>query len=243
MPIYLGSNKISLYRGSNEVSEAYLGSTLVYQNKLPYADGLVIHYDAINNTASGHSSSARSWYDLTGNGNNATVTLSGGDAWGDTALNIAHDSTQVRVPTNIYGTEYTLEFCFLLTSRPTYSTLLRSVNSYNNGGSWVDSSGNVVFRVQSSYDTTSGGYVTTNTMHTVALTRTGNTLQVYIDGVLRATWTRSSSGTHTTFDIFASAEATGRHIVGSAYSFRKYARVLTAAEVLNNYNTDLARFS
>lgn len=32
MPIYLGNNEVSLFKGSNEISEGYLGSTLVYQN-------------------------------------------------------------------------------------------------------------------------------------------------------------------------------------------------------------------
>lgn len=38
MPIYLGNNEVSLFKGSAEISEGYLGSTLVYQNAYDLID-------------------------------------------------------------------------------------------------------------------------------------------------------------------------------------------------------------
>ena len=244
MPIYLGSNKISLYRGSNEVSEAYLGSTLVYQNRLPYADGLVIHYDAINNTASGHSSSARSWYDLTGNGYDAEVVLGGSDYWDSNALHVYSDSTRVRVPKEIYTSAFTVEFVIKLESLYNYGTLMRGVQSYAARDAWVGSNGVVSFRVRSSYDGATGSPLSADTLYTVALVRNGNTQKIYINGVLAGSYSRTvTSASNTSFDIFASTTATSRHIRGFAYSFRCYTRELSASEILNNYNVDLARFS
>ena len=37
------------------------------------SNGLVLHYDAINNTGSGHSSTTTTWKDLSGNGNDGTL--------------------------------------------------------------------------------------------------------------------------------------------------------------------------
>lgn len=37
-------------------------------------DGLILHYDGLNNTGSGHDNTATTWYDLSKNGNHATLT-------------------------------------------------------------------------------------------------------------------------------------------------------------------------
>lgn len=60
-------------------------------------DGLVLYYDAINNTGSGHSSSTTTWKDLSGNGNDGTVT---GGTWTGNTLNFSISNNSNGVKTN-----------------------------------------------------------------------------------------------------------------------------------------------
>ena len=46
-------------------------------------DGLILHYDAINNTGSGHSNNITTWKDLSGNSNDAIIT---GGIWENNSL-------------------------------------------------------------------------------------------------------------------------------------------------------------
>ena len=65
MPIYLGSTEMKPYRGSSEVSEMYLGSTLVYQNVrelyiVGYAGNDTAQYSFANSNASNNQASNNS---------------------------------------------------------------------------------------------------------------------------------------------------------------------------------------
>ena len=60
-------------------------------------DGLELHYDAINNTGTGHSNTTTTWVDLSGNGNNATVT---GGTWSDNYLSFTSSNSSNGVKTN-----------------------------------------------------------------------------------------------------------------------------------------------
>ena len=243
MPIYLGANKIGeIYLGSNEISDAYLGSTQVYQNAPSYVAGMDIWLDAINNTGSGHNNNASTWADLSGNGYNATISLSGGDRWTANSLAIQNDNTCVRINATKFTGNYTMEFCVRLTANYNYGTLMRLVTNYTNRGAWIDSGGDTIFRVASSYDTANTN-LSISALNTITMVNSGNTQKTYINGVLKATYTRTPTGTtDTAFDVFASSARSNRHIKGEAYSFRYYASVLTDDEIRQNRQVDLARF-
>lgn len=57
------------------------------------ADGLTAFYDAINNTGSGHSSNAKVWKDLSGNGNDLTHQGSEELTWNEKAYDFVHPET------------------------------------------------------------------------------------------------------------------------------------------------------
>ena len=60
------SNGTVLYKAAIENEASELGDDYI-------KDGMQVWYDGINNTGSGHSSSTKIWFDLSGNGNDATL--------------------------------------------------------------------------------------------------------------------------------------------------------------------------
>lgn len=59
---------------TNEILQtANNNSSQVHSTNSYISDGLILHYDAINNTGNGHSNTATVWKDLSGNGNYGTI--------------------------------------------------------------------------------------------------------------------------------------------------------------------------
>ena len=76
-------------------------------------DGLILHYDAINNTGNGHSNTTTTWKDLSGSGNDGVLN---GATWNDTYL--AFDGVDDIVSTtnelNLSSSQaITIEFVFI----------------------------------------------------------------------------------------------------------------------------------
>jgi hypothetical protein len=81
MAIYTGPSEPKLYKGSTEVTKAYRGQTEIYSlDDFPVTSGLLVRLDASNSTS--YPGSGNTWYDLSGNGNDATLygaTYNSGD--------------------------------------------------------------------------------------------------------------------------------------------------------------------
>ena len=58
--------------GNSKILVETLDATATEKDYAKY--GLILHYDAINNTGNGHSNTTTVWKDLSGNGNNGTLT-------------------------------------------------------------------------------------------------------------------------------------------------------------------------
>ena len=242
MPIYLGSDLVTPYIGSDAVKEIYLGSTLVYQNMPPYTSGMDVWLDGIKNTSGGHSNSTPTWADLSGNNNNATVVFGSGDSWSSDSANISSDSTKITVPLNLYTSSFTVEFVVKLSSLYNYGTLMRGVQSNGTRDAWITSGGNIVLRVASSYDTSSTA-VSISALNTIAFVVSGNTEKYYLNGTLIGTYSRTvSAASNTSFRVFADSSTANRHIKGQAYSFRHYSSALTDAQIRRNRAVDVNRF-
>lgn len=73
------------------------GKNFKYKNlskSLGYmADGIVLHYDGINNTGTGHSASATTWKDLSGNGNDG-ILKQGKFGWEENCYYFSTDSQE-----------------------------------------------------------------------------------------------------------------------------------------------------
>ena len=242
MPIFLGSQKVGLYLGSQKIDKAYLGGTLVYQGNIPYATGMEIHYDGILNAGSTHDASATNWIDLSGNGNNAVATFAGSDGWISNGASISTAGSYFRVNKELFSRPFTIEFAVKISSAHNYGTLARGVSNSGIRDIWIGSSGRVMVRVQSSYDGPTK-VITANEMHTIAITFTGNTQRVYIDGAYYSTPSKSwSSGASSQWNLFGDPSGT-RFLKGIAYAMRWYPRILTDDEILGNYTIDASRFN
>lgn len=74
MGLYRGNTELSkIYRGNTEIDKIYRGQTEVYTaDNFPVTSGLLVRLDASNSTS--YPGSGTTWYDISGNGNNATLS-------------------------------------------------------------------------------------------------------------------------------------------------------------------------
>ena len=100
-------------------------------------DGLVLCYDGINNTGTGHSSVATTWKDLSGNNNDGTFTLDDTVTWNADRLKFTNSITMVNINDNILstinGNQFTIQFIvddYQYVSGTSYPKILWSTNDY-----------------------------------------------------------------------------------------------------------------
>ena len=90
---------------------AALGSFFGLTAEAAYVtDGLILHYDAINNTGSGHDSSATSWKELSGQGND--FVLPAGAVWGDDCISFCKVAQARTVLGDTYANADLKDFTF-----------------------------------------------------------------------------------------------------------------------------------
>ena len=98
----------------NNPKDEYTSASLRY-----VTDGLVLHYDGIMNTATGHSSTTKKWKDLSGNGNDLSAISDSNVTWSENSLNfnnsnkaivIASDSVNTNIKNIINSNVFTMQF-------------------------------------------------------------------------------------------------------------------------------------
>ena len=212
-------------------------------------DGLVLALDA--GSTRSYPGSGGTWYDLSGNGNDAivesSVSFSSTYDGGLTTLNNVSNTNQ-----RIYGT-------FSLSSA-NYTWEIWYTNNGSQGG---DASG---FGVTTSSGVSDNGYransgtsvqqwvggsltvfqtiSTSSSPKQVVLRRSGTTFTSFSNGVLIDTDTAAStSGTFVNY-VMNSNGTTGSNNGwnGTYYVVRMYSRALSDAEILKNYNQTNSRF-
>jgi len=212
-------------------------------------DGLVLALDA--GSTRSYPGSGGTWYDLSGNGNDAivesSVSFSSTYDGGLTTLNNVSNTNQ-----KIYGT-------FSLSSA-NYTWEIWYTNNGSQGG---DASG---FGVTTSSGVSDNGYransgssvqqwvggsltvgqtiSTSTTPKQVVLRRSGTTFTSFSNGVLIDTDTAAStSGTFVNYNMnYNGATSSNNGWNGTYYVVRMYSRALSDAEILKNYNQTNSRF-
>ena len=229
-------------------------------------NGLVLCLDA-GNTKS-YPGSGTSWTDLSGN--NAVGTLTNGPTYSSSNGGfLSFDGTNdfVSVPSGIpqRTSQFTNEIWVYPTSLTGgangYSTLIRMDGSRVGGGSgdfyFVLGNGgqvhceirNVADNGYDSYTTSTGIIQVNNWYHIVqVIDRPNGNLKFFVNGVSRLDTSTSTFGIVTSSSIQIAQQGTNvsdayaRRLTGRVSNVKLYNRVLTAAEIQQNYNALRGRF-
>ena len=227
-------------------------------------DGLVLALDAGNSKS--YPGSGTTWTDLSGNGNNGTLTnMDGANLDSANGGSLTFDGTDEEIRVNIsnfftsYSQQITMETWVYIPTSATWS------NGYYGGiftrgafdgchGLWrTSSNNNVVF-----YCRTIGGgtavssraTITRDTWYQLVGVWTGSGTQLYVNGVLVDSDSGSlgdteNSGSYGVFEIGREAAASGafgNRFTGNQASCKIYNKALTASEIQQNFNATRSRF-
>jgi hypothetical protein len=225
-----------------------------------YPTSLKMYLDA-NNVAS-NPGSGTVWTDLTGNGNNGALVSSTFQSGTPKYVNIpGTDGSAIRVDlagtggttqvTNLVGGTQPLTaqgYCYFSSSGSNYDYFFIFGNG--SGGSIVSIAKfintNVLYIYDGSNALQSGYAVSLNTWYNLAISVTGNTYKLYVNGVLEYTVTGNTKNiTSNTAQIGSYSSSAGNYsnnLTGRVGEFGIYQAVLTGTEILANFNNTKATY-
>jgi hypothetical protein len=191
--------------------------------------------------------------DLSGLGNTGTIENTPGYSslnGGSLVLNGTTNRVLVTCAANtIRSYDSTCHFAVKL---PLYSGAQRCILSYRGGGGgnlYIGKQSGGIFTFYDSLNVApyTVGSITNDTVAIVAViaNATGGSMSVYINGVLAGTATGRtgfSTAYNNTMYLGYDAGGTNEYMVGNFYNFMHYNRVLSADEILQNYNAQKSRF-
>lgn len=236
--------KDSYELNNDKVEEIYQAQA----NKVSYVqDGLMLHYDGINNTGNGHSTTATTWKDLTGNGhdiatikgtiNDDNIQLTGSQSM-DIPVTGNFNNFTVEIVTSNIETTSSMGFQFYGTYERAISTCL----PWSDNVIYLDTSheGSNYQRISKTIDFDKTG------KHTLTFRQsTTSGAAIYLDGNL---WVENKSLTRAIGNITGATLGGGHGGLasyfwkGKIHSFRAYSKGLTQEEITQNYNIDKSKY-
>jgi len=204
-------------------------------------DGLVTHFDAIDNVKTGsHDPSATVWMDLVGN---ATLTLNASAFWGGNYLNCGTNKQVISDATVVNTFSATVEAAVNVdligrgdhTSTVWPFVVSSSSLSFHGAG---DASRTFRFFVNGADPRPQAPDIYTNTLSGIS---DGTRYYIYKDGVLAGSTTNAGTG-RANGNTWSFCDPNKGIINAWIYSLRVYNRALTEAEVLQNALVDRFRF-
>ena len=215
-------------------------------------NGLTLFLDASNIRS--YPGSGTTWSDLSGNGNNGTLTngptFSAGNL-GSIVFDGTNDYIYRSSLSNFNSSTYTILLWAKFNSMSAYGILFSLGRSSSDADSeaqlqqansrlvYWDYNGSMAFNfIQSS------GTLSTNVYQYLGFTKNSTTGTFYIDGYSSGTGTAAFNASISTndFTIGADIRDSISFVNGNIPQFLIYNRVLTADEVLQNYNATKSRF-
>jgi hypothetical protein len=219
-------------------------------------DGLVLHLDAGN--TSSYPGTGTIWSDLTGNGNNGTLTNGASyltDNGGIMSFDGINDYIEIGAtgqgPLYDIGTgDFTVNMWCAKDTTSTYGWFISNFDSVVGGfamGTWADTT-SLYWRIYPGGWTDSGYNISSDlSFHNYTLTRNSGTVDVYVDAIL-------VDGSNAGFTGTLSSELVPTYLGGRSDGFANqpwngnigpvhiYNRALSSTEVLQNYNATKDRF-
>ena len=252
---YYGSNFNRSYNNANTLFK-YTTEGSSYKLKgynLGYAsDGIQLQLDGKNNRGYSRSSSVKTWYDLSGNQNNGTIT---GTTWGTNYLNFASASDYVVRGSATYNisSAYTLEIVLRpINQISTYQMIFSTVNTGTGVKQYMSLWSNQVnstysnasYRIENADGTNhKNSYyagIEKNTAYTLTAALNGTNLKIYKNGSLVNSETLTFTPKMSESGMYISSSS--YPFDGYIYSIRVYNRELSASEISANYQNDKSRF-
>ena len=223
-------------------------------------DGLVLALDA-GNTKSYPSSGGSTWYDLSGNGNNGTITNATFNSDGYFAFDGSGDYVSFASASELQflnRSPYTLEVWMHPTSNPGSTSWTGIFNREDSSvgsrdgynlyleGDIIDT----VYLATERFTTGTNSNITTtynnsdllNIWSHIVVTYDGTTLKLYRNGVQLNSTTSTGNITNTSKTLEIGRRGTGSYFIGRLTGQKIYKKALTAAEVKQNFNAHRGRF-
>ena len=236
-PNISGNGSITTYGKVITVTNTQDGSTHYYQNGLyvtadnAIKDGLVLHYDAKNNTGSGYSDSTLTWKDLKGNND---ATLMNGVAWNGNKLTFDGVDDKVR-----FGGAITNNYTMIVTVKPVLSGThprFFAENPYPT----VFLHHNTSYRIGFFAQGMDAVYIPSLTPPTftptyIVITYDSQKVSLYVNGRKISEMTTSTNPTATQYAYLGGRATNDRQYVGDIYDFIVYDRVLSEFEIEKSY--------
>jgi len=214
-------------------------------------DGLVLSVNFADQNS--YISGSASCQDLSGLGNTGTIQNTPAyDSANGGSLSLNGTTNRVLITcaaNTIRSYDITCQFTVKL---PLYSGGQRCILSYRGGGGgalYIGKSSGGIFTFYDSLNVAAYivGTITDNTIAvvSVAVNATGGSISVYINGALAGTAT-GRTGFSTAYNnimyLGYDNGGTNEYMLGNFYNFMHYNRVLSATEILQNYNAQKSRF-
>lgn len=248
----------TLTEGTSTITVSYGGKTDTFNVTVTAApsyvsDGLIHHFDAINNTGNGHDANAATWVDLVGTDYLTPNTLSA-VSWESNALVLSGNSGQQLLgndsSTNASGK--TIEVVFSTESSQTGVIVAPFYDGTNNTtknnayGKIVLYSDGTFGVMGKSGNTYPIGVNSISALHHIcgSYSNASTVSAAYANGssCSAGSTTHSLQRSASTMVVGASPDEMNYRFTGKIHSIRIYNRVLTAEEVASNYQIDLTRF-
>jgi len=241
-----------LHVGSIPLMQAVLDTNIVWEREL-IKPGLVQHYDAINNTGSGHNSSATTWKDLVGT-NDGTLQL--GVNWLPNSLNFTAGRVQFN---GALTTSFTLMSTMSIektgthprwTADPQYPTIYHHTNAgaqnmYAFG--WYSLAGGGLTTYDDTFNARPQAVLPPdNEIYHIAVRYDENTriAELFLNGTKVAQTTRPVwSGQSVVTAYLGGNATTTRFMTGTISDYLRYDRPLEDWEIHHNSLVSLKRFT
>lgn len=252
---YYGSNFNRSYNNANTLFK-YTTEGSSYKLKgynLGYAsDGIQLQLDGKNNRGYSRSSSVKTWYDLSNNQNNGTIT---GTTWGSNYLSFASSSDHVEKTSATYNisSAYTIEIVLRpINQISTYQMIFSTVNTGTGVKQYMSlwsnqansTYSNASYRIENADGTNhKNSYyagIEKNTAYTLTAALNGTNIKIYKNGSLVNSETLTFTPRMSESGMYISSSS--YPFYGYIYSIRVYNRELSAGEISANYQNDKSRF-
>jgi Concanavalin A-like lectin/glucanases superfamily len=211
-------------------------------------NGLVLALDAANKKS--YSGSGTTWTDLSGNGNNGTLTNGptfSSDNGGSIVFDGIDDYVDIGIKSTLQPQSLSVSLWFKVSSYPVSNAQIVRSRGYGWGiqlnGSLLSSS---LYTSTSNQINSSGTVIPLNIYNHCLFTYSNSTFCMYLNGFQIYTTTSPTNTIYYSGGYIAigrDADSSGSYFNGNVSNAQIYNRALSSTEVLQNYNSQKTRFN